>query len=296
MPECIICNHKYSNLLFKKLGDDYFKCRNCGLVFIYPRPDQQTCIDTYENLSKKYFTSSPKIEEDLAYPFKKELDFLERFKSNGRILDIGCSTGAFLGIANKRGWQPYGVEIASPSVEFMKNKYNFEIHYGFLTDANYPSDYFDAVTCFQSLEHVIDPAIYIKEYFRVLRPGGVLIISVPNFKGITTSLLKSRYYYVQKDHLSYFSPRSLKLLLEINKFKILKIKTRGIDFINIILGSISGSTQKGGFQHKIYYAQRNFMQKKFLKIIKYILRIFLLPLYYFGRGDGLFVYAQKPNT
>ena len=191
-PQCNICETQESKLIFNKEGHNYFVCKRCGLAYIFPRPNQKELADIYEDLSKKYFTVEFKIKEDFSQGYAGILDMLEKYRLTGRLLEIGCSTGSVLMAAKKRGWIPFGTEISRQSASYGISQHQLNIFIGELCDAHFADDYFDAVLLIQTLEHLEDPDRYIKECHRVLRKGGVLFISVPNFRGITFSLLKKK--------------------------------------------------------------------------------------------------------
>jgi SAM-dependent methyltransferase len=292
-PECIICRTKESKLIFKKEGFNYFLCSRCGLVYIFPRPLQKELIGVYEDLGKQYFSSKDKIKEDFSYKYIAILDFLEISRLTNRLLEIGCSTGSFLSAARERGWIPFGTEISRHSAMYGITQHQLNIFIGEFLDAHFPSEYFDAVLLIQTLEHLPEPDVYIKECYRVLRKNGTIFISVPNFKGITTTLLKSRYFYVQDQHLFYFSPKSLQTLLEKMSFRIISSKTEGVDLFNLILGSIFRSTQKSEIQTKIMKTNLALKKNRFVYFFRFLYKLFTFPIRYFGRGDGILLYARK---
>jgi len=123
-----------------------------------------------------------------------------------------------------------GVEISGFAVQYAKEKLNLDVHHGSLESAGYPSGSFDIVTLWYVLEHVEDPSGLLKEVRRVLRPGGVLGIAVPNLQSLFRFLYPKQWMEErrkQRHHLYDFEPRTLRILLEKSGFGVLKISSEG---------------------------------------------------------------------
>jgi SAM-dependent methyltransferase len=142
--------------------------------------------------------------------------------SSKRYLEVGFGGGHYLSAAENLGYKVYGVEIDYESfqkaLKVGRNIYNCE-----LKDAPFESDYFDIVKAMHVLEHSKDPAGLVKGIFRVLKPGGFLILDVPNQASIIAKIKiglhllgirRNDYGYVQPPiHLYGFSPQVLRRLL-----------------------------------------------------------------------------------
>lgn len=290
---CNLCNSQTRKLLFIKQGYKYFICKDCGLVYIRPQPTRKQLVNIYDNLSEEYFTLESKIRSDFSRSYKDILDSLDKFKQNNRLLEVGCSTGSLLLEAKAQGWDTFGAEISRRSAEYGINKHGLNIFIGDLIQANFPDEYFDVVLFIQTLEHLPDPNAHIKECQRILRKGGVVFISVPNFSGLTTTFLKSRYYYVESRHLFYFTPHTLRMVLENNGFSISKLKTMGLDFFNMLFGNILNVSQSQETQRKIISTSDSFKNKKLFYPIRLLYRLLVVPICFFGKGDSILVYAKK---
>lgn len=109
------------------------------------------------------------------------------------VLDIACGTGEWLKAAEDQGANTFGVDLSEKAIEFCKKTYNSE-NYICQPAEKLPYDdcSFDIVTCLGSLEHFPDKEKSLKEMVRVTKPGGTLLILVPNsnFIGYTTGLYK----------------------------------------------------------------------------------------------------------
>ncbi len=163
---------------------------------------------------------------------------LKLLRGGQRLLDIGCWDGYLLERIREAGLyqELYGVDIVPESVETVRSK-GFQAE---VVDLNrdplpFPDEYFDGVTMLAVLEHVFDPYAVIREVHRVLRPGGELVIDVPNVASLTNRLriLFGRLPVTSTDtgwdggHLHYFTKHALDRFLARQGFEIVARKTSG---------------------------------------------------------------------
>jgi 2-polyprenyl-3-methyl-5-hydroxy-6-metoxy-1,4-benzoquinol methylase len=154
--------------------------------------------------------------------------------SYGKLLDIGCGLDFFLDAIKPFCNEVYGEEISEFEARFVRKRLGINVFQGALTDLNLPAEYFDTITMWELLEHVSDPASYLKEVHRILRKGGLVAISTPNFNGFTSKIAKEKWLVINPpEHLFYFTPHTLKKMLEKTGFIIIEIKTYDWDVYNI---------------------------------------------------------------
>lgn len=175
------------------------RCRRCGLMYVNPRP-------TPEEISYYY----PKDYHAYKIPSKNSLlarlDYYygmhKRCKAvitqsglrSGRVLDIGCSFGGFLDFMRRYGeWDLYGVEINAEAASYAIERLGLNVFIGNLQDACYPSEFFDIITLWNVLEHLHCPQSTLFEINRIIRPGGLLVISLPNLHSIEAKIF-GRYW------------------------------------------------------------------------------------------------------
>jgi SAM-dependent methyltransferase len=128
-----------------------------------------------------------------------------------RLLDIGCASGLFLeAMQNQQGWVVEGVEPDVASARGVAERLGIPVFAGPFEHANYPTGHFDAITLWDVLEHVHDPMASLHEIRRMLRPGGVLFIRVPNAASYVARIC-GRYWsgYDLPRHMTLFTPRTL---------------------------------------------------------------------------------------
>jgi len=149
--------------------------------------------------------------------FKRAAHLLQRFKSKGRLMDVGTGFGFFLSEMKKRGWEVTGVEISQRGLNYARDRLAVNVYPGPLEKAGLPEEHFDAVTAFYVVEHLPDPITFLKECHRILKPGGLLLLRYPHTTPIKNLLrllgIENRLYDLPA-HLSDFSPETLQRLLE----------------------------------------------------------------------------------
>jgi 2-polyprenyl-3-methyl-5-hydroxy-6-metoxy-1,4-benzoquinol methylase len=172
------------------------------------------------------------------------LDEIELFQSPGRLVDIGCGPGVLLDSARARGWEVHGLDLSSYAVEIARSYYNLTIVEGELLEAAFPSEHFDVVTMDDFLEHTTNPREIIVEAARILRPGGLIAISTPNPASLSARLMgRQWFHYKQEEHFYFFSPASLRRVLEDLDFEVLSVRRSprivDLQFIAMRLGYYS---------------------------------------------------------
>lgn len=154
------------------------------------------------------------------------LDRIERLATvspgRRRLLDVGSGWGFFLAAARQRGWTPYGLEPLLAQAAYARATFGLEIVTDTLHKDTFRPDSFDVVTSFQVFEHLPHPREAIECLGEALRPGGLVLIEVPNFNTWTMKVLGSRHRHFVEDHLNFFSVDTLGRLLVQGGFEILE--------------------------------------------------------------------------
>jgi 2-polyprenyl-3-methyl-5-hydroxy-6-metoxy-1,4-benzoquinol methylase len=144
-----------------------------------------------------------------------------------RVLDIGCATGALLEKLRDRGWAVTGVEISAPQADYARRTRNLDIRQLSLEENRFSPGEFDLVLASHLIEHLNDPASFVREAGRILAPGGRLILTTPNIDGFQARLFRGRWRSAIFDHLYLFSKKTLSALLERAGFEVEKTVTWG---------------------------------------------------------------------
>ena len=182
--KCVICDSDHSRKLLSKNSYNITKCKNCGLVYVNPRPTKDELVAIYSSSNITPLDKNSNIKK-----FRIGLKAIKKFfQKPGKILDVGCSTGTFLSMAEIDGWKTFGVDINERAVKFAREKYGLNIKIGDLETLNFPEGYFDVVTFFDTIEHLPDPVLALMEVKRILKPKGLILITTPNIDGLFPKL------------------------------------------------------------------------------------------------------------
>ena len=218
------------------------RCRACGFLYQRPRVRDDALVLCYPDHYPRHQEPSPRVPfrgspariravrcalaKHLAYPgFRGDFGVLTRLRARGlvarlrwscppwigrgRYLDVGCGSGATLGVAQALGWDVSGIEVdeaaAAKARRFTRN-----LHVGDVLDAPFADGCFDVVTAFHVLEHVVDPVAVVRRMLDWLAPGGLLIVEVPNAGGLGAALFGRSWVGLELPrHLSHFTPATL---------------------------------------------------------------------------------------
>lgn len=222
------------------------QCLKCKLAYLNPQPQWDELEYFYGD---KYYTNvSGGVRRNIFYRVLRKIKraffgaykpkFYNFGKTEGKFLDIGCGSGAYESYLIKEniGWKFYGIEPSSESYQVAKRVGNFNVFNGDLKSANYENNFFDVILMSHSLEHVSNPTEVIAECFRVLKPGGYMVISVPNFNSLARIFFGK--YWIHLDaprHLFHFTPDILKKMAEKSGFKVKQVK------FEVLSGSVTRS-------------------------------------------------------
>jgi 2-polyprenyl-3-methyl-5-hydroxy-6-metoxy-1,4-benzoquinol methylase len=110
--------------------------------------------------------------------------FMKKFKTNGKLLDVGCSAGFFLSIAREDGWQVTGLELSADTAQLAKELYQLDVRTGKLEVDTFDAESFEAVTFWDVIEHVRDPLGTMRIVNRILKERGIVAITTPNVDGL----------------------------------------------------------------------------------------------------------------
>ncbi len=202
------------------------KCRKCGLTFVNPRPGSDKLSDYYKNHIAHDLTRQKTIPDESEI-LKHEWRYravMNNKPEGHKILDVGSGDGTFLKLMEMRGWDVTGVETESAPAEYARKVLGLKIFDGDLEIVQFPDDSFDVVTFYQVLEHVPDPLKTLKEAYRILAPGGTLIVNIPNISTAAFWIFGKHYYYLQIPlHLFFFSPATLSAMSESVGYRVKNI-------------------------------------------------------------------------
>ena len=170
----------------------------------------------YDQLAAPFYLSSEKLESDYSpVRFARELRLFRNYCRSGAVLDVGCSTGAFLHALLRRHANDYsvlGTDVAGAALDYAERQGVAVLRQNFL-EHDFGARRFRAITFWAVLEHLADPRRFLTKAAALIEPGGHCFILVPNMKSLAARLLGIRYRYVMEEHLNYFTATTLKQLI-----------------------------------------------------------------------------------
>ena len=222
---CPVCGESKAAPLFSKGGLQLTVCARCSMIYVNPVAVAMASGTFYDEGGSEYLFAD-KLQSDYSeVRFERELKLFRACCREGRVLDVGCSSGGFLYQLQRRfpeDYQVMGTDVSTAPLEHARKMGVSVVRGNFLTQTfDAP---FDAVTFWAVMEHLAEPSAFLQKAASVLKPGGVCIILVPNMKSLAVRLLGAKYRYIFPEHLNYFSPATLTRFAG-QEFEVLKLTT-----------------------------------------------------------------------
>lgn len=220
--QCYLCKNKKLKLIVD-LDWPIKKCLQCHLVQVSPMPSKADVNRLYQGDYWKNFSFySSQLPAHEKYFHKKILD-IKKLRNRGRLLDVGCAFGSLIKEAKKQGFDSKGIDISRYAIDqCKKNDLNAET--GAITDLK-ERNYYDIVTAFEVVEHERDPLLTVKTAYQLLKPNGLLVVSVPDSNSWSSKIMGKYWFgYRHKEHLFHFTKDSLDRLFRSSGFKDIVIK------------------------------------------------------------------------
>ena len=153
------------------------RCSGCSLVWLSNPPRMEEMhrhyTDSYHRLISAAGETSP-------HRWENHAKRLRQFKQGGALLDLGCSSGAFLEFLKGESWKLYGIEMSAECAKRAQARSGADVFVGDILDAPFPQESFDVITCCDVLEHLYEPLKVMTKLREWLKPGGVFYVQVPN--------------------------------------------------------------------------------------------------------------------
>lgn len=241
--DCKVCGEKQRKVLGKRIQQNasrrryttIVQCRRCTLIYPspFPYPSKLHLQKSYSK-PEQYFYAN---DETRAVQFwEKYAGRLERITGGkGKILDIGCGRGEFVYAMQQQGWNAFGIDVSSAFVQYAKKRYGIQVKNRDLLHCNFRKNTFEVVRIFALLEHIFEPREMMREIHRILKPGGIVLIEIPNEGGLFFRI--ANWYFWNKGevinlsptfppyHVLGFTDKSIRYLLADTGFQITQMHT-----------------------------------------------------------------------
>ena len=198
-------------------------CEECSLIFANPMPIPKDPSLLYNTAAEEYFRHHDiEVKRRAAATSLADLEH----RTEGRsLLDVGCGQGVLLEVARHRGWEAVGLDISEQFAKYALENLGVRVDVGDIATVDLEANSFDIVFLNAILEHLLDPCQVLSKIFRALRPRGLLLLEVPNERGLYYRVgnfwqrIRGRDWVVNLSptfspgHVFGFSPKSLETML-----------------------------------------------------------------------------------
>ena len=282
---------------------DLVECKVCNTTYFYPPPsfEQLEIFYSVEGYEFSRHSQEHRAREIVSKYFQVD---------TGRFIDVGCGTGYLLSkVKSSTHWDVFGVELSGKACAFARDSLGLEnIVNSDLAGANYDSNFFDIVHVSEVLEHVPDPLAFLRECRRILKPNGLFLLSLPNGDSDRQGLID--YWRLNRrppghasGHIYFFSPASLRFLMEQSEFEVIHSESyafkQGLRSLGLWPKRKGGMglheprsrpevinnetiviepDQRGEFYYKLKYGSRDLFRLKGMHRIAHAFRLVMKPL------------------
>jgi 2-polyprenyl-3-methyl-5-hydroxy-6-metoxy-1,4-benzoquinol methylase len=200
---------------------------------------------------------------------------MHRARPSLHLLDVGCSSGAFVRAAEMLGVHAEGVE-PSPRPVQAAQVHGLKVYQGFVEDLGLPAATYHVATLMEVIEHLKTPLNLLRECYRLLVPGGMMVIKTGNTDSWTARRLRAQWEYFDiakhGGHISFFNPKSMQLMAQRTGFQTVAINTR-----------------------KTLLYNKDAAQGPAIQVLRLFSNLLNRPAGWFGRGHEMVAYLQKPS-
>lgn len=253
---CDLCGGSSYRPVANEGGHQIYRCRACGLVQVRPLPAET------KEINQNYWhvdLDDPAIRVSRAgnrVVFKHGLQRLQELGGQPirgkRVLDVGCGMGLFLEMVQEEGGVPYGLDLTPEAVQFTREQCKIDtVTQGYFETCAHPPGSFDVITGWGVLHHTRSPSLWLAQAHRMLAPGGMLLVKMPNVSFTSTAYkltpllrmlgLSTTHYLASRPPLNLygFTCRTLKRLLEKAAFEVLSVESAQIRGGAGVLGGLT---------------------------------------------------------
>jgi SAM-dependent methyltransferase len=223
------------------------QCSVCFAVWLQSPPKPEEMLVHYSEDYHQGIVAAG--ETSGSRRWKRHRTVILNYKQGGAILDLGCSSGAFLGTLGSGSWNLYGIEMEASTASKARTDTGAEVYVGDVLAAPFPPGSFDVITCFDVLEHVYGPREILARVLELLKPGGVFFITLPNIRSWEARIFGTYWYGLELPrHLFHFSPRSLRGLMRSVGLEEVRVGTPLVSYVERSVGYLcTAFIQRLGF-------------------------------------------------
>lgn len=230
---CPVCGAVGGSRLWETDDASAVRCARCGTGYLDQRTARAaaTAADTYERV----YARPARLDPLTVRSYEAVLERFARYRRSRRIVDIGCGAGGFIAVAARHGWEAMGTEAAPGAGELARAAGATVLIGERALDAIEDASA-DVVTLWEVVEHVDDPVGLLAGSRRILRPGGLVYLTTPNFGSLQRRLLGRRWPRFHLEHETYFDGRTIELAVARAGLRKVRVVTKNFDPFEIASG------------------------------------------------------------
>jgi SAM-dependent methyltransferase len=290
------------------------RCAQCAQVVTIPVPadlGRYYPASYYGDKTERRFPALMEWFQQKLYARRARSVLRSRRGQPGRVLDVGCGRGRLLQAFQRKGCEVTGTELSDDACRYAREVLGIPVRVGGLESLGFPDGSFDVVVMWHVLEHVSDPRPTLAEVARILRPGGIFLVGVPNFGSPEARLTRAGWFHLDVPrHLSHHTPASLPAALVAAGFRTVRTgffapEYDAFSFVQSLLNWM-GVRQNllynclRGHRAKVFDGKKYFGSLVATALLAPLLGIISLPVTLLlgacGRGSALTVVAVKENS
>ena len=235
---CPACGYESSRPAFQKYTLDYGVCSACETIYMNPRPSP-VLLEMYYSTSENYAywnehifpaSESARREKIFRPRARRVTEICRRYGVPTRtLLEVGAGFGTFCEEMRSVGAfeQVIAIEPNPGLAERCRRRRGIDVIEKPIEKVTLEQGHVDVIASFEVLEHLFCPSDYVVQCARLLQPGGIFIATCPNVQGFDIVVLRELSATVDAEHLNYFHPQSLSLLVRSSGFDVLEVQTPG---------------------------------------------------------------------
>jgi SAM-dependent methyltransferase len=223
---------------------DIVVCPTCGHMQLERFPSDEQLAEAYEDAESEDYVGEEAGQRETA---RIALERIERYVPRGGLVDLGCWVGFLMAEARERGWNPVGVEPSTFASRYARERLGLDVHQGGLFEVELPEHAFQAAVLGDVIEHLVEPDRALERIARLLAPGGVVYMALPDAGSRVARSMGARWWSVIPTHVQYFTRDSMARLLRRAGWEPLWIGTAPKAFtVGYYLGRIGGYSRAAG--------------------------------------------------
>lgn len=198
-------------------------CSDCGSGRTWPPVPAEAIGEWYPQVyyGTRNVRFNPLFEALTRWFRRRRADAVRRYSQPGRVLDVGCGRGLTLASLRDHGYQPLGIELSDIAAYHAREQLGLEVRIGDFLALELEPESFEAIIFWHSLEHFADPIAALDRARRLLKPGGLLVIAVPNMDSAQARISGPQWFHLDVPrHYVHFSDRGLRRALEKRGFRV----------------------------------------------------------------------------